>query len=178
MQDPAEANDHEGRGGPVGELLAVVPRLVRRTRSQTEFVLGVLAVLPCPLTGSASTAAGSAETDSALDDGGSDHDPAEHELVERTSVLSVLARDDRPAPATDDAQEPDAPPAAASTGGAGGSPAEADLAVPDYDSLAASQVVPRLATLSPQELTAVAQYERAHRGRQTILNRVAQLVAD
>ena len=177
MQDPSEAEDDEERSGPVGELLAVVPRLVRRTRSQTEFVLGVLAVLPCPLAGSASTATDPLETDPALEDGGSDHDPPEHELVERTSVLSVLARDERPASA-DDEHEPDARPAAGSIDSAGGSPAEADLAVPDYDSLAASQVVPRLATLSPEELATVAHYERAHRGRQTILNRVAQLVAD
>ena len=55
-------------------------------------------------------------------------------------------------------------------------PAEADLPVQDYDALAASQVVPRLATLSVEELDAVRRYERAHRNRQTILNRVAQLL--
>lgn len=54
--------------------------------------------------------------------------------------------------------------------------AEADLAVPDYDSLAASQVVPRLAMLSPEDLRDVLVYEQSHRHRQTILNRVAQLL--
>jgi hypothetical protein len=49
------------------------------------------------------------------------------------------------------------------------------LAIPDYDSLAASQVVPRLAGLEPDELEAVRRYEAAHRARRTILNRVAQL---
>jgi hypothetical protein len=49
------------------------------------------------------------------------------------------------------------------------------LAIPDYDSLAASQVVPRLAGLEPDELEAVRQYEATHRARRTILNRVAQL---
>jgi hypothetical protein len=49
------------------------------------------------------------------------------------------------------------------------------LAIPDYDSLAASQVVPRLAGLAPDELEAVRQYEAAHRARRTILSRVAQL---
>ena len=49
------------------------------------------------------------------------------------------------------------------------------LAIPDYDSLAASQVVPRLAGLEPDELEAVRQYEAAHRARRTILSRVAQL---
>ncbi len=54
-------------------------------------------------------------------------------------------------------------------------PDVASLAIPDYDSLAASQVVPRLASLDASELADVAEYERAHRGRQTILNRVRQL---
>jgi len=53
----------------------------------------------------------------------------------------------------------------------------ATLAIPDYDSLSASQVVPRLAGLSTEELEAVRDYEAGHRGRKTILNRVAQLQA-
>ena len=49
------------------------------------------------------------------------------------------------------------------------------LAIPGYDSLSASQVVQRLAGLSQEELAAVGAYERAHRGRRTILNRIDQL---
>jgi hypothetical protein len=49
------------------------------------------------------------------------------------------------------------------------------LAIPDYDNLSASQVVPRLGGLSPSELEAVGRYEAAKRGRKTILNKVAQL---
>ena len=49
------------------------------------------------------------------------------------------------------------------------------LAIPGYDSLAASQVVPRLAGLSADELAAVGAYESAHRARRTILTRVRQL---
>lgn len=56
-----------------------------------------------------------------------------------------------------------------------GSPAAEDLPIVDYDSLAASQVVPRLAALKPDELERVRRYELAHRGRKTILGRVAQL---
>jgi hypothetical protein len=56
-------------------------------------------------------------------------------------------------------------------------PLAGTLAIPAYDSLSASQVVPRLAGLSPPELEAVRDYETAHRGRKTILNRVAQLQA-
>ena len=49
------------------------------------------------------------------------------------------------------------------------------LAIPGYDSLSASQVVQRLASLGPDELDAVGRYEAAGRGRRTILARVAQL---
>ena len=53
----------------------------------------------------------------------------------------------------------------------------ASSAVPDYDGLAASQVIPRLAGLSPTELEDVRAYEAAKRGRKTILNKIAQLQA-
>jgi hypothetical protein len=53
--------------------------------------------------------------------------------------------------------------------------AAADLAIPEYDTLSASQVVPRLGGLSPEELEAVRRYEAANRGRKTILGRIAQL---
>jgi hypothetical protein len=49
------------------------------------------------------------------------------------------------------------------------------LAIPGYDSLAASQVVQRLAGLAAEELAAVGAYESAHRARRTILTRVRQL---
>jgi hypothetical protein len=49
------------------------------------------------------------------------------------------------------------------------------LPIPEYDSLAASQVVPRLAGLAPSELEAVRRYEAARRGRRTILAKIAQL---
>lgn len=56
-------------------------------------------------------------------------------------------------------------------------PAAVTLAIPDYDSLSASQVVPRLSSLSEGELEAVRIYESDHRGRKTILNKIAQLRA-
>ncbi len=49
------------------------------------------------------------------------------------------------------------------------------LAIPDYESLSASQVVPRLESLAPEELEAIRRFEHAHRGRKTILNKIAQL---
>lgn len=51
----------------------------------------------------------------------------------------------------------------------------ATLAIPDYDSLSASQVVPRLESLSAGELDAVRAYESSNRGRKTILNKIDQL---
>lgn len=54
-------------------------------------------------------------------------------------------------------------------------PEAAGLAIPDYDSLSASQVLPRLHGLGPADLEEVRAYEAAHRGRKTILNRVTQL---
>jgi hypothetical protein len=54
-------------------------------------------------------------------------------------------------------------------------PAAAGLAIPDYDSLSASQVVPRLEGLSSAELAAVRAYETEHRGRKTILSKIDQL---
>lgn len=55
--------------------------------------------------------------------------------------------------------------------------AAAELPIPDYDNLSASQVVPRLADLAIDELDAVRDYEQSHRGRMTILSRIAQLQA-
>ena len=57
-------------------------------------------------------------------------------------------------------------------------PAEAgSLAIPGYDALAASQVMPRLESLTPEDLEQIRTYEAAGRGRRTILSRIAQLQA-
>ena len=56
-------------------------------------------------------------------------------------------------------------------------PSAADLAIPGYDTLSASQVVQRLPGLSADELEAVRAYEQAGRARKTVLLRVAQLRA-
>lgn len=55
------------------------------------------------------------------------------------------------------------------------SSAASPLPIPDYDELAASQVVERLEGLDLVELEAVADYERARRGRRTILGKIEQL---
>lgn len=68
-----------------------------------------------------------------------------------------------------------ASPVAKRAAGAGAAPTVADLPIPGYDTLAASQVVQRLGSLRPEELDAVRRYEVATRGRRTILHRIAQL---
>ena len=79
-----------------------------------------------------------------------------------------------------DASEADVAPApsaapVAAPAGPRSSAAAAELPIADYDSLAASQVIPRLAGLSDEELQAVHDYELSHRGRKTILGKIAQL---
>jgi hypothetical protein len=67
------------------------------------------------------------------------------------------------------AAEPEAAPAAPLVR------SRADLAIPGYDTLSASQVVQRLAGLSADELEAVRDYESGTRGRRTILSKIGQL---
>ena len=93
--------------------------------------------------------------------------------VEAPSRPKAAPRKAAAAPAAE-APAVDAPPAAP----APAAPADAaELAIPDYDSLAASQVVSRLAGLREPELAAVQRYELATRGRKTILGKIAQLQA-
>lgn len=56
-------------------------------------------------------------------------------------------------------------------------PDPSGLAIPDYDGLAASQIIERLAGLAPSELDAVDAYERATRARRTVLGKIAILKA-
>lgn len=53
---------------------------------------------------------------------------------------------------------------------------EVDRAIPDYDTLSASQVVRRLDSLDAHQLRAVVRHELAARGRRTILHRAEQLL--
>ncbi len=145
----------------VGELLGLFPRLVDRTRSQAEFARALASMLPC--------------VGGLLPSRPSDDIPAGEPERERVDVLSVLA---------DDGSEstPDSGLAAPETTSTSAAhtvpvPAEVDLPIQDYDSLAASQVVPRLSTLDHADLLVVQSYESANRRRQTILHRVEQLLA-
>jgi hypothetical protein len=53
--------------------------------------------------------------------------------------------------------------------------ARADLPIPGYDALSASQVVERLIGLGAAELEAIRTYEAANRNRRTILGKIDQL---
>ena len=55
--------------------------------------------------------------------------------------------------------------------------ADAALPIDGYDSLAASQVVVRLTTLTAAELDQVREHEETHRARRTILGKISQLRA-
>jgi hypothetical protein len=54
-------------------------------------------------------------------------------------------------------------------------PSAADLPIAGYESLPALNVVQRLATLLPEEVELVRQFEQAHRARRTILAKIDQL---
>jgi hypothetical protein len=54
-------------------------------------------------------------------------------------------------------------------------PSSDALPIPDYDELSASQVVERLEGLDRESLDAIRRYETEHRGRNTILGKIAQL---
>jgi hypothetical protein len=56
--------------------------------------------------------------------------------------------------------------------------AGSELPIPAYDTLAASQVVERLTSLTASELEAVRRHESETRRRRTVLHRIAQLSAE
>ncbi len=171
--DDARNSSDPTRDVPLGvlsELLRVVPRFVDRTRSQAELAANLGRHLPC-LGGLLVGGPRTSPQDDVVPPGLGERVPVD--------VLSVLEQEppDAVAPPVEPALEPAAAPAP-EPAPLPAAPSEADLPIQDYDSLAASQVVPRLATMSPDELRAVRDYELAHRKRQTILNRVAQRLAE
>jgi len=168
-----DETQHAGPGGlleaplwVLEELLAVGPRLASRTRRQVEVLRRLGGGVPC--------VGGLVRPRERV------RIPAQ-EAPERVTVLDVLAEPvptpaSAPAPpqGAEQAPETSADPAAPEPESL---VAVESLPITDYDSLAASQVVPRLATMSADDLELVGRYERAHRNRQTILHRVAQLLA-
>lgn len=158
---------------PVGLAVAardLVPGLVERGRQQLDPQVDVARTV-----GQLAVAQGRAQTGKVLD-------RALSQAQATLAQLGVLPREGASpagqptAPAT---RPPEATTVAQAPAGAPGrdrdGPAAAGLAIPDYDSLSASQVVPRLPNLSAAELESVRAYEDAHRGRKTVLNKIAQL---
>lgn len=90
---------------------------------------------------------------------------------------AIPVRDVRPPEPDLPVPAPEAVPDVAPSAAVAPTPGADALPIPGYDSLSASQVVQRLAGLSPEELEAVRAYEQAGRGRKTVLLRVAQLRA-
>ncbi len=177
---------------PIGfalEARGLMPKLIERGRQQmttqvtTAKMMGQFAVQQGQVEATKAMNKAQASATSALEDlglGGAPS-PAEAPPTPRSAVDPHVARAGAPSPPPAPGPErmPPTPPVPG-PGPAPGVAAEdvATLAVPDYASLAASQVVPRLAGLSGEELEAVRAYEAAKRGRKTILNRIAQLQSD
>jgi hypothetical protein len=80
-----------------------------------------------------------------------------------------------PAPAPSTAPTPSESAVGDTNGAPADVPAVEDLPIPDYDELSASQVVERLDGLDHTSLDRIRRYESAHRSRNTILGKIAQL---
>ncbi len=164
---------------PVGLALSardLVPGLVERGRRQVDPQVGVARMV-----GQMAVSQGRSQAEKAL----------EHAVASAQATLEQLGVLDHsepspgpaassrpttsPSPPPPPSEGPIVAPAAPAVPRTGNGPAAAALAIPDYDSLSASQVLPRLSSLSNDELEAVRAYEHAHRGRKTILNKIAQL---
>ena len=104
------------------------------------------------------------------------------ETAETPTPETPVAREPaRPTPAAPKAAPPIPPdaawkaPAPAADAPASDTPDVDTLPIPDYDELSASQVVERLDGLDRGSLEAIRRYETDHRGRNTILGKIAQL---
>ena len=165
-----------------GELTAVVPRLVRRSRDQLS-ALGALAEkLQCADLGGG----GSDDSDPT---GGATPERPVSPVANITSAPSAVAAAGQapakkaaarksPARKTPAKKSPAKQAANTKSPARVAAAAEADLGIPSYDTLAASQVRPRLDGLTADELESIRLYELAGRSRRTILGRITQLQRD
>ena len=182
------------------ELSRLVPRLVERTVSQVGF-LAALAdrlgctvserlsadqpladVLPMPRPGARVVSAVDVEPPATGDAPGEGAAPAKKapataKKAPATAKKALATAKKAPATATRVAatQAAAAPTAAPTPTPAPIAVIPGELAIPGYDELAASQVIPRLDALSSDERAAIERHELANRGRRTILNRLHQL---
>ncbi len=135
--------------GAVSVAFGFAPALLRRTIDQIDFARALLTKLGCPT---------AADDESAVGGSLAPVVPLRPSPEEEHGGKVVTRR----------------PPMAS---GPGSSPPRlvGELAIPSYDELAASQVIPLLDGLRADELEAVRRHEAAGRGRRTVLSRIAQL---
>lgn len=150
----------------LGQQLAIAKMVGKFAVNEGKRRVGTTPPRPAPAAGrsAASTASAAAEPPAPARTAQGARDAAQ--TVREPSTRSTVPPASTPGPAT--VGEPGTEPVG---------PAKA-LPIPGYDTLAASQVVERLASLSPAELEAVRAYESSTRRRRTVLHRVAQLLVE
>ena len=156
--DPVRAQVEEALRQIVDAVTAVPCAIVRRTREAA----GHMAER---VTGSVTTSIGMARTLGELTFGS---------FLGMGRSAAAQASDGRPASAQPARRETVASDPTASDE-RDGSRAD-DLPLEDYESLAASHVVARLARLSRGDLAKIREFEETHRGRRTILGKIEQLL--
>ena len=165
---------------PIGLAAAardLVPTLVERGRRQLDPQVGMARTI-----GQLAAAQGRSQAEKVLE-AAIDRARAQAEATLRQLGVLPEPAPTAPAPTGEDlwvptaapSPAPEAAPAPGPFPAGGHQPSALELPIPDYDSLSASQVVPRLSSLTVSELAAVRTYEEAHRGRRTILHKIAQL---
>lgn len=155
--------------GLVAEVKRLLPSLVDKGRAQVDMykLIGRFAIRQGQQSAQKQIARSQEQVDALLNEFGVRTAGEVEAPVGEPTDLGLTAVD------AEGVHEVIAPPAAAPAPRSG--PASETLPLADYDSLAASQVIPRLTGLDSDELEAVRAYEAAHRGRKTILGRLAQL---
>lgn len=138
--------------GAVSVAFGFAPALLRRTIDQIDFARALLTKLGC-------------------------HSAADGESGAGASLAPVVPL--RPSADEEHGGKVVArtPPEASRPGNSPTPRLVSELAIPSYDELAASQVIPLLEGLRADELEAVRRHEAAGRGRRTVLSRIAQLQA-
>ena len=101
--------------------------------------------------------------------------PTTSSAAEATTAAEAAEAPATPVGSVASATSPSTAPAEAEVSWQTDVPAVESLPIPDYDELSASQVVERLEGLDGEALDAIRRYETEHRGRNTILGKIAQL---
>ena len=144
-------------GGQVTVARMIGELAVRQGQRRAEKFVRRLREQPRPSSAAAPPPAPGAASDAATDAAG-DAEPANGHRPPPSATTTPSSAASPPADAGDVAGQ------------------ASSLAIPGYDTLSASQVVPRLEGLSPEELQAIRRYEQGTRSRKTILTRIDQLL--